>query len=420
MATRIASLVGNLEQQVGARTAELTKTNEQLQQEVTERNNLEEQFIQAQKMEAIGTLTGGIAHDFNNLLTTIIGNADMALMAAGKDDPLREDLEEIKAAGNRAAAMTRQLLAFSRKQVIQPCVLCLNEVVIGLEKMLGRLIGEDMNLKAIQESALWNVEADPGQMEQVIVNLVINARDAMPRGGNLTIETANVDLDEAYFNGHGVKKMPGSYVMLAISDTGIGMDEETRSRIFDPFFTTKEKGKGTGLGLSTVYGIVKQSEGYIWAYSEPGQGTTFKVCLPKVEKDVVLVEKATIDTMEGSETVLVVEDDDSVRKMTRKILQRFGYEVLDARDGEEALKVIKEYEGPIQLMLTDVVMPGMSGRDLSDSMQALRPEVKVIYMSGYTDDAIGHHGVIDPGVNFIEKPFTPESIARKVREVLEA
>jgi two-component system cell cycle sensor histidine kinase/response regulator CckA len=271
------------------------------------------------------------------------------------------------------------------------------------------------------ESELWNVEIDPGQMEQVIANLAVNARDAMPRGGNLTMETANVDLDEAYFHDHGVENMAGSYVMLAVSDTGIGMDEEAQSRIFEPFFTTKEVGKGTGLGLSTVYGIVKQSNGYIWVYSEPGQGTTFKIYLPKVEKDAVLAEKekVSVETLIGSETVLIVEDDDSLRKMTRTILKQFGYEVLTAEEGEDALKVSKEHDGPIHLLVTDVVMPGIGGRDLAERLQSVRPEVKVIFMSGYTDNAIVRHGILNQGVNFIQKPFASKSLARKVREVLD-
>jgi PAS domain S-box-containing protein len=389
--------------------------------DVTERRKTEEQFHQAQKMEAIGTLTGGIAHDFNNLLTAIIGNNDMLLTEISEDDPKREYTEEINQAAQRAASLTRQLLAFSRKQVTQPIVLNLNEILPDLEKMLRRLIGEDITLETILNPALWNVKIDTGQIEQVIMNLIVNARDAMPKGGNITIKTTNVDLDGDYFQDHGVENPPGPYVMMAISDTGIGMDEEIQSHIFEPFFTTKGTGRGTGLGLSTVYGIVKQSHGYIWAYSEPGQGTTFKVYLPSVGENAVSVEekKISTDKLTGSETVLIVEDHSSLRKLARKILQTNGYNVLDAEDGEQALRIIEEHEGPIHLLVTDVVMPKMNGRELAERLQSLRPEVKVIYMSGYTDNAIAHHGVLEQGVNFIEKPFTPKGLARKVREVLD-
>ena len=389
--------------------------------DITEQNKLQKQFIQSQKMESIGTLAGGIAHDFNNLLTAIIGNNDMLLTEISEDDPKREYTEEIKQATQRAVSLTRQLLAFSRKQVTQPLVINLNEILPDLEKMLRRLIGENITLETILNPALWNVKIDTGQMEQVIMNLVVNARDAMPKGGNLTIETTNIDLDEDYFQDHGVENPPGPYVMMAISDTGIGMDKEIQSHIFEPFFTTKGIGRGTGLGLSTVYGIVKQNHGYIWAYSEPGQGTTFKVYLPSVGEDAVSVEEKKIskDKLTGSETVLIVEDDSSIRKLARKVLQAYGYNVLDAEEGEQALRIIEEHEGPIHLLVTDVVMPKMSGRELAERLQSLRPEVKVIYMSGYTDDAIAHHGVLEQGVNFIEKPFTPKGLARKVREVLD-
>jgi len=386
-----------------------------------ERKKLEAQLQQTQKMEAIGTLAGGVAHDFNNILTTIIGNADLALMDVIKDESLRKEIEEIKIAGERAAALTRQLLAFSRKQIIQPKVLDLNELLTGLEKMLGRLIGEDVEVLMIPEAALWRIEIDPGQMEQVIMNLVVNARDAMPQGGKLTIETANVDLDKAYFRDHVAEGKTGHYVTVAVSDTGIGMDKETQSRIFEPFFTTKERGGGTGLGLSTVYGIVKQSGGFIWAYSEPGQGTTFKVYLPKVAGDAEPEEKekTSVVDLTGSETVLIVEDDDSLLNLARKILQLLGYTVLKAENGEEALKVSEEHKGPIHLLLTDVVLPGMGGGELAECIQSHRPETKVLYMSGYTDDAIAHQGVLAPGVNFLEKPFTMEGLAKKVREALD-
>ncbi len=386
-----------------------------------EKVRLESLLQQAQKMEAIGTLAGGVAHDFNNILTAIIGNAELALMEVGKDDPLRGEIEGIKLAGSRAAALTRQLLAFSRKQIIQPVVLNLNELLTRIDKMLGRLIGEDVEILMIQEPSLWRVEVDSGQVEQVIINLAVNARDAMPKGGKLTIETANVDLDEHYFYKHAIEEQPGPYVMMAVSDTGTGMDNETQSRIFEPFFTTKGTGKGTGLGLSTVYGIVKQNSGFVWIYSEPGQGSTFKVYLPKVRRDVEAEEKerTPVVKLDGSETVLVVEDDDSIRNLSRKALQQRGYRVLVAENGEDAFRVSEEHGGSIQLMITDVVMPKMSGKETAERFQPLHPQMKVIYMSGYTDDAIVHHGVLAAGLNFIEKPFTPEGLARKVREVLD-
>jgi PAS domain S-box-containing protein len=389
--------------------------------DITQEKKLETQLLQSQKMEAIGTLAGGVAHDFNNLLTTIMGNSHMALMDLDKDSPLREEIEGIKEAGERATSLTRQLLAFSRKQVFQPKVLVLNEVLANIEKMLARLIGEHIELEIIPCPGLYRTKVDPGQIEQVIMNLAVNSRDAMPRGGKLIIETAKVDLCENYFRDHAVEAQPGPYVMLAVSDTGIGMDEEIRSHIFEPFYTTKEKGRGTGLGLSTVYGIVKQSGGFIWTYSEPGQGTTFKIYLPSVEEDVVSEEKeiTQTDEMKGSETILVVEDDDMLRKIAQKALQLYAYRVLEAKEGVEALRVCEEHQGPIHLILTDVVMPGMGGRELAEQLQSLRPEIKVLYMSGYTDDAIVHHGVLAPGVNFIEKPFLPEALAKKVREVLD-
>ena len=389
--------------------------------DVSERKRLEEQLIQSQKMEAIGTLAGGVAHDFNNLLTTIMGNAHMALMEMGDDDPLREEIEGINEAGERASSLTRQLLAFSRKQVTQPKNIDLNEGIRNMEKMLKRLVGENIELRTVLEPELGKINADPGQMEQVTMNLVVNSRDAMPRGGKLTIETANVDLDEAYFLDHAVEAQPGPYVMLAVSDTGIGMDEEIQSHIFEPFFTTKEMGRGTGLGLSTVYGIVRQSGGYIWAYSEPGQGSTFKVYLPIVKGDADSGKKEIppMVKLSGYETVLIVEDDHLLRNLVQQILQMYGYSVLEAQDGEEALRVCEEHQGPIHLILTDIVMPGIGGRELAEHVQSLRPEIKVLFMSGYTDDAIVHHGVLAPGVNFIEKPFTPESLACNVREALD-
>ncbi|MBL7177942.1 MAG: PAS domain S-box protein [Desulfobacteraceae bacterium] len=391
-------------------------------EDITAQRKLEAQLIQSQKLEAVGRLAGGVAHDFNNLLTTIIGNAGLLLMRLDKEDPQREDLEEIRDAGDRAALLTRQLLAFSRKQPLRLVVLNLNEVITDMNKMLERLIGEDVKVGTVLESGLMQVKADPGQMEQIIMNLAVNAKDAMPRGGKLTIETANMYLDEAYCREHGVELKPGPYVMLGISDTGIGMDEETESHIFEPFFTTKEKGVGTGLGLSTVYGIVKQLEGCIWVYSEPGQGTTFKIYLPGVETAAEPVKRdpTLLKGLEGSETVLLVEDDRSVLNLARKVLQQQGYRVLEAQNGEDALKVSKEYEGSIHLLITDVVMTGMNGRELAERIIPLYPEVKVLFMSGYTDNVLSHYGVLESGINFLEKPFSPEILMRKVRTVLDS
>jgi len=389
--------------------------------DITEHKKLEAQLRQSQKMEAIGILAGGVAHDFNNILTTIIGNAELALMNVIKDKSLRKGIKEIKKAGERAASLTRQLLAFSRKQIVQPKILDINELLTDMEKMLGRLIGEDIEMLTIPAPALWQVEIDPGQIEQVIMNLAINAKDAMPRGGKLTIETANADLDENYSHEHGIEeKKSGRYVMLAVSDTGIGMDKETHEHIFEPFFTTKKVGKGTGLGLATVYGIVKQNNGFIWVYSEPKQGATFKVYLPEVKKDAdpEKKEKKSVVKLNGSETVLIVEDDGLLRNLTQNTLQSYGYRILDAKNGEDAIRVCKEYDGRIDLMITDVVMPKIGGREAAKRLLPLYPQMKVIYMSGYTDDAIVHHGVLEPGLNFLEKPFTLEGLARKVREVL--
>jgi two-component system cell cycle sensor histidine kinase/response regulator CckA len=403
--------------------------------DLTEHNKLQAQLLHSQKMEAIGTLAGGIAHDFNNLLTTITGYTEMMLMEVDKDSPLRSGMEEIKLASDRAANLTRQLLAFSRKQMIQPVVLDLNYPLAEMDKMLRRLIGEDIDLITVLEPELWKVKFDPGQMDQVVMNLAVNAKDAMPEGGKLTIETANVDLDEAYARQHGIELESGPLVMVAVSDTGMGIDEETQSHIFEPFFTTKEKGKGTGLGLSTVYGIVKQSGGFIWVYSEPGQGTTFKIYLPaiasaqasraglpKAEAEEAFAEEEQIEPqhLEGSETILVAEDDDSARKLMRSVLQGYGYRVLEAQDGEEAVRLFEQHEGPIHLLLTDVVMPGMNGRELAERLQPLQPKMKVLYMSGYTDNAIVHSGILETEMPFIQKPFAPEVLASKVRMVLDA
>ncbi len=388
--------------------------------DMTEHKRLEENLRQSQKMEAVGRLAGGIAHDFNNLMTIITGRADMLLGRLRPDDPLRRDIELFRKTSERAAAVTRQLLAFSRRQVLQPKVLDLNAVVAGTDSMLRRLIGEDIDLVTVLEPALWRVRADPGQLEQVILNLAVNARDAMRNGGKLTIETGNVELDEGYASRHVAVK-PGSFVLLAVSDTGMGMDEATRSRIFEPFFTTKEQGEGTGLGLATVYGIVKQSGGSIWCYSEPGQGTAFKIYLPRVDEAVESLDPAppTAEPQPGTETILLVEDEDELRSVAREMLEMHGYTVLEAGHPDEALLVAERHSGPIHLLLTDVVMPKMSGRDLAQRLGPLRPEMRVLYVSGYTDDAIVHHGVLDPGTAFLEKPFNPDDLARKVREVLD-
>ncbi len=365
-------------------------------------------------------LAGGVAHDFNNLLTTIIGNAELALMELSEDIPIHGNIDEIRKAGKKAASLTRQLLAFSRKQVIQPEMLDLNEVLKSTEKMLRRLIGEDIDLLTVLEPEPWLVYADPGQMDQVIMNLAVNARDAMPRGGKLTIETANVELDHAYFLDHGIENRSGEYVMLAVTDTGVGMDKETQSRIFDPFFTTKERGRGTGLGLSTVYGIVKQNRGYVWVYSEPAKGSTFKVYLPRATSGAPAAEQQKLPKgqLRGSETILVVEDDETVREMAQSFLELYGYRVLVARDGKDAMEVADRHEEPVHVLLTDVVMPGMDGRELAERLRAKLPGMKVIFMSGYTDNAIAHHGVLEEGVVFIQKPFYPDALAAKVREAL--
>ena len=384
------------------------------------RKELEQQLRQSQKMEAIGQLAGGVAHDFNNLLTAINGYSSLALQRADPDDRLRGYLEEIKKAGERAANLTRQLLAFGRKQMLKPVPLNLNDVVSEMSKMLRRLIGEDIFFDAIFDPALKQIRADPGQIEQVLVNLVVNSRDAMPQGGTLTIETANFDIDHDFASRH-LGLSAGSYVVLTVSDNGCGMEEKTKARIFEPFFTTKEKGRGTGLGLSTVYGIVTQSGGNIRVYSEPGEGTVFKVFLPQFDQEGEPPAKVVVDTTVpcGSETILVVEDEDIVRGLARRILEEAGYNVLDARGGEEAIRLCRERRGPIDLLLTDVVMPETSGREVAERLTRLRPATRVLYMSGYTDDAIVHHGVVDSDVEFIQKPFTPLALARKVREVLD-
>ncbi len=380
----------------------------------------EEQLRQSQKMEAVGKLAGGVAHDFNNLLTAITGYSDLSLRRLKPDEPLYHNLVEIKKAGERAAGLTRQLLALSRKQILQPKVLDLNQIIFETNKMLQRLIGEDIDLLVGLAPDLGKIKADPSQIEQVLLNLSVNARDAMPQGGKLTIETTDVYLDEDYVGRHAAVRA-GHYVVLAVSDTGCGMDAATQARIFEPFFTTKEVGKGTGLGLSTVYGIVKQSGGNVYVYSEVGHGTTFKVYLPRVDQPAAELSAGPVETAQplGCETVLLVEDEEMVRHLAKEILQENGYQVLEAQHGRAALYIAEQHQGPIHLMLSDVVMPQMSGRALAEQLGQLRREVKVLYMSGYTDDAIVHHGVLDEGMAFIEKPFSPAALARKVREVLD-
>ena len=388
--------------------------------DITERMRLEGQLRQAQKMEAIGQLAAGIAHDFNNLLTAINGFATLMQLELATDDPAQELAAKILSSGQRAADLVRQLLAFSRKQLVRPQVLDLNTVVADMDKMLQRIIGEHIHMETVLAPDPWPVEVDPAQIEQVVVNLAVNARDAMPDGGKLTIETTNVVFDEEYI-AHHPKAQPGQHVLLAISDTGIGMSQEVRDRIFEPFFTTKEVGKGTGLGLATVYGIVKQSGGDIGVYSNENSGTTFKIYLPRSEKatDPLAEQSRVGDLPRGNETVLLVEDAPSMRDLTARILRRQGYTVLEAADGEEALRLAREHSDGIHLLLTDVVMPGISGKDLADRLGAIAPSLKVLFMSGYTDNTIVRYGILDPDVAFLHKPFSPETLARNVRNVLD-
>jgi len=388
-------------------------------QDVTEHKKLEQQLIQAQKMEAVGRLAGGVAHDFNNLLTIINGYAQLLIEPISPQDPRRGHLKEILTAGERAASLTRQLLAFSRRQVLEPRVLNLNSVLADVAKMLRRLIGEDVELVATLKPDLGRVKVDPGQIEQVIMNLAVNARDAMPQGGKLFVETSNVEIDANYARSHS-PMMPGKYVMVAVSDTGCGMDLETQAHLFEPFFTTKEKGHGTGLGLATVYGIVKQSGGFIWVYSVPGRGSTFKIYLPVVEEALPTAEPAEVpaELAKGSETVLVVEDEGGVRSLVCEALASHGYKVLEAAGAASALEISEKYTEPIHLLLTDVVMPQTGGKELAKGFSTLHPETKVLYMSGYTDDAIVRHGILERGTSFLQKPFQPRALLLKIREVL--
>lgn len=414
----------NLEKLVEERTAAL-------RQEITERKKTEEalrlseeQLRQAQKMDAIGRLAGGVAHDFNNILTAILGYSELLLEHLAPNDPMRRQIEEIRAAAERAATLTRQLLIFSRKQELTVEVLDINAGITNIETLLRRLIGEDIELVTHLKTEDGCIQADASQLEQVLMNLVVNARDAMPHGGTLTIETANVDLASDYPGLLPDNKPGGPYVMLSVSDTGVGMSKEVQSHLFEPFFTTKEKGKGTGLGLSTVYGIVKQNGGLISVCSEPGKGSTFKVYFPRIKEKAPAEEKKVplqpaAKRPAAPETVLLVEDEEILSELAQDILQMKGYRVLAAHDGEEAIRLCQEHKGPIHLLLTDLILPKMSGRDLQERIASMQPETKVLYMSGYTEAALTQQGVLDPGTAFISKPFTPSSLLHKVREVLE-
>jgi PAS domain S-box-containing protein len=386
--------------------------------DLTEQRRLQEQLVQSQKMEAVGRLAGGIAHDFNNLLTVITSYSDLLLEDLAPTDPKREDVEQVRHAADGAAALTRQLLAFSRQQVLAPRVVNLSAVVQGVEKMLRRVIGEDVDLVTSLDPDVGSVKADVGQLEQVLMNLAVNARDAMPAGGQVMLETANIEYDPDYARDEAAGPAR-RFVMLAVSDTGIGMDEATKARIFEPFFTTKGPGKGTGLGLATVYGIVQQSGGYIWVYSELGRGTTFKIYLPEVDAPPEAAGVAASELQRGTETVLLVEDSEAVRAVARQVLERQGYTVLEAPRGDVALALAAAHDGPIHLLLTDVVMPGLSGRQVADQLTKLRPDMQVLYASGYTDDAVVRHGVLEAGIAYLQKPFTSATLTRKVRETLD-
>ena len=421
---QLRGLQRELEDRVSARTEELQRANEELKREIQDRERAEaalrqseEQLRQSQKLEAIGRLAGGVAHDFNNLLTVILSYCAL-LRPNVPAGPMRHGLEEIHAAGERAASLTRQLLAFSRQQVLEPQALDLNDVLMAAVSMLERLLGEDVELRLSLAPSVDTIRADRGQLEQVILNLVVNARDAMPQGGRLTLETANVVLEETAE--HHFDVTPGSYVMLAVSDTGHGMDEATQARVFEPFFTTKERGKGTGLGLSTVFGIVKQSGGNLYVYSEPGVGSTFKVYFPCAHPGAVASPVSTHSGgARGNETILLVEDEENVREVANRILQQAGFHVLQASSPAEAILLCEQNPERIDLVLTDVIMPRMNGRQLAERLRTLRPGIRVLFMSGYTDDVILQNGVLELGTHFIQKPITPDSLTRKVRDVLD-
>ncbi len=388
--------------------------------DMTERRRTEDQLRQAQKMEAVGQLAGGLAHDFNNLLGVIVGYMSLLGESFERDDPRREQAGEVQEAAERAAQLTQQLVAFSRQQVLRPTLLDLNLVLTEFMRMGGRLLGEDIEVALVKQPDLWAVSADRGQIEQVLMNLVVNARDAMPEGGKLTLETRNVELDPGYSATH-LPATPGPHVVVSVSDTGIGMDAATQQHIFEPFFTTKDPGRGTGLGLAMVYGVIKQSGGNIWMYSEPGHGTTFKLYFPRARQGAApeSAPSPELDHRGGTETVLVVEDNDSLRRLTVGVLKANGYTVLEAANGGEALLIAEQHEGPIHLLLTDVVLPRLSGRKLAERLRAQRPETQVLYMSGYTDDAVVLHGALEPGLSFLQKPFRPDALTRRVREVLD-
>jgi len=386
-----------------------------------ERNNIQAQFIQAQKMEAVGRLAGGIAHDFNNILTTIIGLADLIVMESSLDESIRENIQEIKQSANRAASLTQQLLAFSRKQVLQPRVINPNKLIINMKKMLRRMIGEDILLETKLDPEIAAIKVDKGQIEQIIMNLVVNSCDAMPNGGRIVLETINAYLDENYWNTHS-EAAPGNYVILTVTDNGIGMDEEIKKRVFEPFFTTKEMGKGTGLGLSTVYGVVKQSEGFIYVYSEKDHGTSFKIYLPKADgsEEKIIQERKTGKIESGSEKILLVEDDASLRRMINEMLKNFGYTVYEATSSVRALEMIETDKTQIfDLLLTDVIMPEINGRELAQRVIKKNPGIKVLFTSGYTEGVIEHHGVLKKGVYFISKPFSSHDLRQKIREILD-
>ncbi len=390
----------------------------QLQQK---NENLQNELHKMQKMESIGKLAGGVAHDFNNILTTILGNTDLILSDLNKDSLFYDDIVEIKKAGQRAAELTRQLLTFSRKEIRTPVLMDLNATLKDMEKMLIRLVRKDIAIKMLPGRELRKIYMDASQMDQIIINLVANAQDAMPDGGDITIETRNVKLDPGYFQEHNISDMSGDYVMLSVTDTGIGMDKNVKAQIFDPFFTTKSRTTGTGLGLSTVYGIVKQNNGHIWCYSEPGHGTCMKVYLPCAEKDaetVISGEQDEADTLTGTETILIVEDNELVRNLAVKALIRYGYNVINACCSRDALKMCSEFEGKIDLILTDIIMPGMSGKKMSEKIKSMKPGIEVLFMSGYTQNVILQKGILPSKFNFIQKPFSPKELAKKVKKIL--
>ena len=429
LAQQLEALQRDWHTRVRERTAELEHVNDRLLREIAEHMRTEKQLAQtqeqlshAQRMEAVGRLAGGIAHDFNNMLSVILGYSISLLDSLPHDSTMRVDVDEIRRAGERASQLTRQLLAFGRQQVLNPKVLDLNDVVAEVNRMLRRVLGEDIEVVTRLTVPLWKVKVDRGQFEQVLTNLMVNARDAMPQGGTITIESAHAIFDEDYVREHP-GAASGPHVVLAVSDTGVGMDKQTQTRVFEPFFTTKEQGKGSGLGLAMVFGTVKQSGGHIWLYSEPGRGTTFKLCFPRCESAAEVFEpfqhSAQSPMPRGDETILLVEDDTQLRSLARRILLRQGYNVLDAGGPREAIELSASFAGRVDMLLSDVIMPRMSGRELAAHLTKARPEMCVLYMSGYTDNAIVHHGVLDPDVELLQKPITPGALTRRVRELLD-